>query len=214
MTTARNSITNLGSALHDSSNRLSRTINPSRRAGRVSAASASSSSVSMSYSERRMWASTGLRWASPATSTLKSRAAAPVASTESGRRITGAFGGVPDSTSQVASPMAANCVSMPFSSRFTRAFLWMAVRRRRASSKGEESSELLGKRSPRLTGLCASSRSNAHSLSPIARPGVRSNVPVFRSRYRRRRLRPEVSTRSFRHRSVARRTASRRAALG
>ena len=59
-----------------------------------------------------------------------------------------------------------------------------------------------------------SNRSKAPSSRPSARPGVRSRVPVFRSRYRRRRLRPEESTISFCHRLVARRTASVRASLG
>ena len=124
----------------------------------------------MSCSARRMWASTGLRWASPETRILKSRAAAPVASTSSGKRITGAFGGLPESTSQVASPMAAKSVSMPFSSRFVRATLWMAARRRRASLKAvasSESSGASGKRLLRLTGLAASSRSKAPCVETV-----------------------------------------------
>ena len=209
-TTTRGLMIRSGRALHDTSSRASRLRKPSRSVGGPSATSASSFSVSMSCSARMMWVSTGLRWASLPTSILKSRAAAPVASTSNGRRMTGALGFVPCSTVHLARPMPAKQVSIPFSSRFVRALLWMAVRRRRASSK-ESGSE---KRAMRLTGLSASSRSNAHAFNPCVWPGVRSSVLVLRSRYRRRRLRPEVSTRSFCHCLVARRTNSRREALG
>ena len=154
-----------------------------------------------------------LSFGSPESVSLKSRWDIPTGSAVMGRINAGALGRAPDCTFQVVRPAARNRVSMPFSSSRTRASRLITFMRRRASPKpsskenrwdrltvrplSRASTALrlalgVGSSSPTpvaptagslvapTVGSLGYSNPGSWCLTPA---GVRSRVPVFRSRY-------------------------------
>ena len=120
VTTTRGAMAKPGTRLdHFAAYVFSRSVSAVKEPGRSSAISPFSFETLMLCSLCRIYSSTGLICGSPDTLIMNSERAASVGLIVSGMRMTGVLGFTSVSTSQVASPAAANSVSIPFSSEFS-----------------------------------------------------------------------------------------------